>query len=63
MTWYPLSICKAGNLARPDWHQGFLVPDPIPGEESLFCCPVTGYGDALISYLIEAIRRLGGDRS
>jgi hypothetical protein len=61
VTWYPLSICKAGNLARADWRQGFIVPDPIPGEESLFCCPVSGYGNAMIAYLIEAIRRLGLD--
>ncbi|MBM3495847.1 MAG: hypothetical protein FJX72_16215, partial [Armatimonadetes bacterium] len=61
MTWYPLSICRSGNLARPDWRQGFIVPDPIPSEESLFCCPVSGYGDALIGFIVEAIGRLGLD--
>ncbi|MCX6360621.1 MAG: beta-galactosidase trimerization domain-containing protein [Armatimonadetes bacterium] len=61
MSWHPLTFNRQGYRAHPDWRQQFIEPYPIPGEEELFCCINTGYGDALIAYCVEAVKRLDLD--
>ncbi len=61
MSWYALSIGESANLAHADWRQVSVVPWYRESEASLFCCHMTGYGDAMINYCIDAIQRLDLD--
>lgn len=61
MSWYALSIGQSANLAHPDWRQVSVVPWYREAEASFFCCHMTGYGDAMINYCIDAIKRLDLD--
>jgi len=61
LSWVPLTINAAANEAHPAWRQVFTEPYPIAGEERIFCCVASGYGDALIQYCIWAIKRFGLD--
>jgi len=58
MSWYPLTFCKSGWRANPDWRQVYIEPWR---PEDFFCCIKTAYGDALIDYCNYAIERLGLD--
>ncbi len=62
MSWYPLILNRVAWQRHPDWRQAYLVPPP-PGSvhRKLTCCFNSPYGDALIKFVIEAIRKFDLD--
>jgi hypothetical protein len=62
VSWFPLSLCESGFQLRPEWRQHSLVEETYdPEHRDLWCCPQSGYGDALAAFCIEAIDRFGLD--
>ncbi len=61
MTWFGMAICESAWQVHPEWRQVSQLPwGPEPHLGKL-CCPMTGFGDALTNYLIDAIGRLDLD--
>jgi len=59
MSWYPLSLCRAAGREHPEWRQQYLVPPQRDDQGA--CCINSGYGEAVISYVIEALRKFDLD--
>lgn len=58
MSWYPMAFCQAGHAEHPQWRQVCLEGSPaFPAGGDLACCPVSGYGDALIAYCKHIVGR------
>lgn len=55
MSWYPLIFSEAGWKAHPEWRQVSLLPWPEGKTKEISCCVNSGYGDALIEFICEAI--------
>jgi hypothetical protein len=57
MSWYPLIFSEAGWKTHPEWRQVSLLPWPEGKTKEISCCINSGYGDALIELMCEAIGR------
>ncbi|MDZ4199708.1 MAG: hypothetical protein U1E27_10550, partial [Kiritimatiellia bacterium] len=62
LSWLPLTLWGPAWRAHPDWRVHFLV-DPPDGAESWGnnCCLNSPYGDALIRFCVESLRKFDLD--
>lgn len=63
MSWFPMTHSKPAWLAHPEWRQHYLVPPkkPMTSENRYCLCVLSGYGEALINFTIEAIKKFDLD--
>ena len=59
LSWYPLCLCRPAIQPHPDWRQQYLVAPQTDDQGA--CCINTGYGDAVIQYVIEALQKFDLD--
>ncbi|MBC7327760.1 beta-galactosidase trimerization domain-containing protein [bacterium] len=55
VSWYPLIFSESGWQTHPEWRQVSLLPWPEGKSKEISCCINSGYGDALIKLMCEAI--------
>jgi len=62
MSWYPLSLSRPTGRDHPDWRQQFMLLDPakVPYADAV-CCINSPYGEAVIAYVIEALKKFDLD--
>jgi len=57
ISWYALSLYRPAWEQHPDWRQQYLVLDPRVTYAKATCCINSPYGDAVIAYVIEALKK------
>lgn len=61
VSWYPLIFSESGWQLHPEWRQISLLPWPDGKTREISCCVNSGYAEALIELICEAIGKFNLD--